>query len=247
MILKAQDVTKTFAKSGKNKNKFHLQINNFSIEEGSFTAVLGPNGSGKTTFLKIILNLLFADSGRITLLGQNHKEKTARSNVSYLPENFSFPKNFTVREIMHSFGSLKGTAPSHIDAKIEELSEAFNVDYLDEKMKGLSKGMTQTAALMHTFLNDSQFYILDEPFNGLDAVQKKAIMNYIFDLQEEKNISILITTHILSDIDKTCDTLHLIKDGRIINSASKAEIQEQFGNVEEYYLNHFENQEALSS
>ncbi|MDZ7683637.1 MAG: ABC transporter ATP-binding protein [Fodinibius sp.] len=243
MILQAKDVTKSYSSS----DDFSLQIDDFEIAEGSFTAMLGPNGSGKSTFLKIILDLLFADSGDIQLLGTNHKLPQAREKVSYLPENFSFPKNFTVRETMHAFADLKGSSPPNIGQRIAELAEAFNVDYLDKKMKSLSKGMRQTAALMNTFLYDDRFYILDEPFNGLDAVQKKAIMDYIFQQQKERNITVLITTHILSDIDKTCDMLHLIRDGSIINSATKADIQKQFDNVEEYYLNHFESVTSVES
>lgn len=246
MILKARDVTKTFGKPG--PDAFHLQIDDFEITEGSFTAILGPNGSGKSTFLKIILDLLFADSGQIEMMDVDHKNKVARTPVSYLPENFSFPEKFTVSEMLHSFAGLKeDTAARQLDAKIAELAQAFNVNYLDKKIKALSKGMRQTVALMHTFLSDDRFYILDEPFNGLDAVQKKAIMDYIFRLQEERNISLLITTHILSDIDKTCDQLHLIRGGRIVNSASKTEIQQQFGSVEAYYLNHFETKNPVTS
>ncbi|WP_441000706.1 ABC transporter ATP-binding protein [Fodinibius sp. SL11] len=245
MILQANNVSKTFKKSG--SASFHLEINHFQIRKGSFTAILGPNGSGKSTFLKIILDLLFADSGDISLMGTNHKQKQARAQVSYLPENFSFPENFTVKEMLHAFADLKETTPAQANQKISELADAFNVNYLNKKMKNLSKGMTQTAALMHTFLAEDQFYILDEPFNGLDAVQKKAIMDYIFRLQDEQNISILITTHILSDIDKTCDTLYLINDGRIINSASSNEIQDKFGSVESYYLNHFETKDPAIS
>ncbi|WP_445665465.1 ABC transporter ATP-binding protein [Fodinibius sp. AD559] len=245
MILRADNISKTFKKSG--SNAFHLDIDHLEIHDGSFAAVLGPNGSGKSTFLKIILDLLFADSGNISLTGSDHKDKQARAKVSYLPENFSFPENFTVKEMLHAFADLKDSTPGQVDQKINELADAFNVNYLNKKVKNLSKGMSQTAALMHTFLADDQFYILDEPFNGLDAVQKKAIMDYIFSLKQERNISILITTHILSDIDKTCDTLYLINDGRIINSATKDEIQEQFGSVEDYYLNHFETKDPAIS
>lgn len=245
MVLQADSISKTYKKSS--DGTFHLDIDAFQVHDGSFTAMLGPNGSGKSTFLKIILDLLFADSGTISLMGRHHQEKQARAKVSYLPENYSFPDNFTVKEMLHAFADLKETTPEQIDQKISELANAFNVTYLDKKMKHLSKGMRQTAALMHTFLADDQFYILDEPFNGLDAVQKKAIMDYIFRIQEERNISILITTHILSDIDKTCDTLYLINDGRIINSAAKDEIQKQFGSVEDYYLTYFETKDPGTS
>lgn len=241
MVLSATDILKSYGKSG-----FRLHVDRLQIQDGSFTAVLGPNGSGKTTLLKVILDLLFADSGQITLMGTDHKNKEARSKLSYLPENFSFPDHFTVREMLRSFARLNDSHIPYLESKIAELAEAFNVNYLDKKIKSLSKGMTQTAALMHTFLGDHRFYILDEPFNGLDAVQKKAIMDYMFDLQKEQNISILITTHILSDIDKTCDTLYLIKEGNIINSASKTEIQEEFESVEDYYLNHFEAKQKTS-
>lgn len=244
MILKAENVSKTFSKSG--SDAFRLRIDSFEIQEGSFTAILGPNGSGKSTFLKIILDLLFADSGHIELMNINHKKKEARRQISYLPENFSFPDNFTVEEMLRTFVDLKDSPPANLDDKITEMADAFNVDYLNKKIKNLSKGMTQTTALMHTFLSDDRFYILDEPFNGLDAVQKESIMDYLFNLQKERNISILITTHILSDIDKTCDRLYLIKEGNIINAASKAEIQKQFGSVEEYYLNHFKTKKPTS-
>lgn len=244
-MLKAQNVTKTFNKSG--GDSFQLHVDDIEIPGGSFTAILGPNGSGKSTFLKIILDLLFADSAEISLMGTDHKQKQARTQVSYLPENFSFPEKFTVKEMLHAFADLKDSPAEQIDQKINELADAFNVKYLNKKIKNLSKGMRQTTALMHTFLADDQFYILDEPFNGLDAVQKKAVMDYIFRLQDERNISILITTHILSDIDKTCDNLYLINDGQIINSATKKEIQDTFGSVEDYYLNHFETKDPAIS
>jgi len=247
MILQANNVSKTFKKS--KADTFHLNIDHLEIQDGSFAAILGPNGSGKSTFLKIILDLLYADSGHISLMDKNHKDKVSRANVSYLPENYSFPEDFTIREMLHAFADLKRSALNvgKIDHKINKLANAFNVSYLNKKMKNLSKGMRQTAALMHTFLADDQFYILDEPFNGLDAVQKKAIMDYIFRIQKERNISILITTHILSDIDKTCDMLYLINDGSIINSATKNEIQDQFGSVEDYYLNYFDTKDPVIS
>lgn len=244
MILKATDISKTYKKTRK-KEGFKLTIDSFEVKEGNFTAILGPNGSGKTTFIKIMLDLLFADRGNIQLLGHNHKNKEAREKLSYLPENFSFPEKFTVRQMLHTFAGITNTDQTDLDARIQKLAEAFNVDYLDKKIKDLSKGMRQTVALLHTFLGDYKFYILDEPFNGLDAVQKKAVMEYILDLQKRVNTAVLITTHILSDIEKTCDRLHLIRDGNIVDSADKKEIAEQHGGVEAYYLNHFESKKAL--
>jgi ABC-2 type transport system ATP-binding protein len=244
MILKATNVSKTFSKTRK-KEGFSLDINSFEVQEGNFTAILGPNGSGKSTLIKLMLDLLYLDNGSIQLLDHDHKDKEARRGLSYLPENFSFPEKFKVRQMLHTFADISQADKTNLDARINELAKAFNVDYLDKKIKDLSKGMRQTVALLHTFLGDYKFHILDEPFNGLDAVQKKTIMEYIFDLQKRKNVAILITTHILSDIEKTCDKLYLIRDGSIIDSASKDEIEQQHGGVESYYLNHFESKKAL--
>jgi ABC-2 type transport system ATP-binding protein len=244
MILQATGLKKTYGRSRKKKS-FTLQIDDFKVPENSFTAILGPNGSGKSTFIKTVLGLTFADEGTIRLLGEDHKNKASRTELSYLPENFSLPKTFTVRQVLRLFNLLSKNNPSEFDNQIKEVAEAFNVDYLDKKIKDLSKGMRQTTALMNTFLGQNSFYILDEPFNGLDAVQKKAIMSYIFGLQKRRNITILITTHILSDIEKTCDKLYLIRDGRIINSADKQEIDHKYGSVEEYYLAHFESKKVL--
>lgn len=239
MILKATDVSKTYAKSRKNPG-FTLQVDDFTVQKGSFAAILGPNGSGKTTFIKIMLGLLFADRGTIKIDGIDHTRKEARKAVSYLPENFQFPQKITVRQMLKLFSNICPADQQNLDARIDELADAFNADYLDKKIKDLSKGMRQNAALMNTFLGSRKFFILDEPFNGLDAVQKKRIMEYIFERQQRENISVLITTHILSDIEKTCDKLSLIQDGSIIHSATKKEIKREFNSVEDYYLNYLD-------
>lgn len=236
MVLKAEDISKTYK-----KGSFSLNVDSLSVKDGSFAAILGPNGSGKSTFIKLVLNLIFLDKGTIKLFGTEHTNKEARQNVSYLPENYSFPKKLTVRQMLRGFDNLNASTNEPVKKRIATLADAFDVDYLDKKMKGLSKGMRQTAALMSTFLGQARFYILDEPFNGLDAVRKKAIMDYIFDLQQHENTTVLITTHILSDIEKTCNKIHLICNGTIIDSADKSAINQQFDSVEDYYLNHFDN------
>lgn len=239
MVLNAEGISKTYKKS-KEGGQFTLNIHSLQIEADSFAAILGPNGSGKSTFIRLVLNLLFLDAGKIKLFDTEHTEKEARRNVSYLPENYSFPQKLTVRQMLKGFDHLNPDLKKPVEKRIDTLAEAFNVDYLDKKVKDLSKGMRQTAALMYTFLGGARFYILDEPFNGLDAVQKKAVMNYIFDLQQRENAAVLITTHILSDVEKTCDKIHLIRDGQIIDAATKTQINQQFDSVEDYYLNHFD-------
>ncbi len=239
MVVEARNVSKTYKKSRK-KQGFTLNIDSFKVHEGSFAAILGANGSGKTTFIKLILDLLHTDEGTIQLLGEDHKSKQARAGVSYLPENFKFPEKFTIRQMLKLYSNIGYSSYRNFNSRIDELAEVFQVDYLNKKIKDLSKGMRQNAALMHTFLGEQKFFILDEPFNGLDAVQKKRVLDYIFERQQRENISVLITTHILSDIEKTCDRLSLIRDGAIIHSATKETIHREFDSVEDYYLKHLD-------
>ncbi|MTI89547.1 MAG: ABC transporter ATP-binding protein [Balneolaceae bacterium] len=241
MIVTTNQLTKSYSKSRK-KKAFTLNIEGLELAEGEFAAMLGPNGSGKSTFIKIMLGLVKPDAGTLNLMGYDFTQKEARQKVGYLPENFSFPKFLTVRKTMQVFGGINPPEGTSIDERIEQLASDLNIDYLDEKFGKLSKGMRQTAAIMHTLLGDHSFYILDEPLNGLDAVRKQHIISYLKYLREEKNISLLITTHILSDIEKLCDTIHLIKNGEIIHSASRQMIIEEHVSVEAYYLNYFQPQ-----
>lgn len=237
--LKAEDLVSGYNGGWRKKRSFHIHIDELAIHPGSFTAVLGPNGSGKTTFIKTILDLHYAESGSITLMGKNHKEKESREWVSYLPEVYSFPENVTVKKMLIDFGSITNNDKTELAQQIDRLAEALNADFLGKKVKALSKGMRQTTALINTLLGNHRFYILDEPFNGLDAVQKKAVMDYLLKEKEDRNISILITTHILPDIDKICDMIHLIRNGRVVKSAGRDEILKTHSSVEEYYIKHF--------
>ncbi|MDZ7758581.1 ABC transporter ATP-binding protein [Rhodohalobacter sp.] len=237
-ILTAEKVVKAYSKNRKSR-PFRLEIEQFNLEQGNFSAILGPNGSGKTTFLKAILDLRFLSEGYIQINGIDHRDKSARKAVSYLPEVFSFPDDVSVKTMLLDFGSIEITDREYLEDRITSLAQKLKADFLDKKIKELSKGMRQTTALLHTFLTERRLYILDEPFNGLDAVQKKVVMDFLLGLKEKEKISVLITTHILPDIDKICDTIHLIRDGNIFKSASNNHIAEKFGSVEQFYLEQF--------
>lgn len=186
-ILTAEKVVKAYSKNRKSR-PFRLEIEQFNLEQGNFSAILGPNGSGKTTFLKAILDLRFLSEGYIQINGIDHRDKSARKAVSYLPEVFSFPDDVSVKTMLLDFGSIEITDREYLEDRITSLAQKLKADFLDKKIKELSKGMRQTTALLHTFLTERRLYILDEPFNGLDAVQKKVVMDFLLGLKERKNI-----------------------------------------------------------
>lgn len=236
-ILKVNGAKKKYGKP--NKSGFNLSIDNFEIHKGESVALLGPNGSGKTTFLKVILDLLHLDRGYVEIFGLNHRKVNSRKMLGYLPENFSFPENFSLKEVLKVLGSIGKYNIDDIDQKIEKYSKKFGINYLDIKIKNLSKGMIQTGALLHTFLGNKSLYILDEPFNGLDVVQKDNFLNFLKEKKKEDNISFLVTTHTFSDIEKICDTIYLVSEGEFIDSKSKSEIIRSNYSLKEYYLSHF--------
>jgi len=219
------------------KNQFELSIDDFSIGENNTFALLGPNGSGKTTFLKLIMDLISLDRGEINILGKNSLNKLARVDLAYLPEKLPFPVDFTARQVLFYYTSIYRSDYKVINEQIESLATSFKVDYLEQKIKSLSKGMKQTIGLISTFLDRKKLYILDEPFNGLDAVQKEIVLDYIQCIK--KNSAIIITTHTTSDIEDIYDEAYLIKKGRFIDKKNKQEVDKVYNSLKEYYLNYF--------
>lgn len=222
-------------------DKFELKIDQFDIQEGNTIALLGPNGSGKTTLLKLILDLISLDKGVIKILGESSTNKVARKDLAYLPEQVAYPSNFTAHQVLFYFSSINRNDFKRINDQIRKLAFVFRVDYLGKKIKNLSKGMVQTIGLLNTFLDSKKIYILDEPFNGLDAVQKENILGYM--RKEMDNATFLITTHVTHDIESIYDEAVIIKDGSIIEKKSKKDVMRENSSLQDYYLTYFRERE----
>lgn len=235
--LNCSNVSKTYP-----HDTFTLNIDSFEINMGDTVALLGPNGSGKTTLIKLILDLASQNSGQVTILGKDKKDKLSRAKVAFLPEQFLFPQQFSVWQVLFYYATINRTDYQEIKNQIKKIASELNVDFLHQKIESLSKGMKQTAALMNTFLEPQKFYILDEPFNGLDAVQKENVLRFLQALKDKRNITILVTTHVISDIEEIYDQVSLIKSGAIISQRRKKEVKKEFSSLKEYYLTHFQNQ-----
>ncbi|MEQ9404050.1 MAG: ABC transporter ATP-binding protein [Cyclobacteriaceae bacterium] len=197
----------------------------FSIEKGGTFAVLGPNGSGKTTILKIILGMVIPQKGEVFVNEQMVLNSwDYRKQISYLPQIARFPDNLTVRELIRMIKDLRGM-PSNEDELIEMLDlEKF----LNKKLGNLSGGTRQKVNIVLAFMFDSQILILDEPTAGLDPVSLIRLKELI---QKEKSRGkiILITTHILSLVESLADEIIFLLEGQIHFRGTIKELSEKTG------------------
>lgn len=182
-----------------------------TIPKGQITAVLGPNGSGKTTILKSILGLVVPGKGEITYHDQPlDKSGNYRQNIGYLPQIARFPDNLKVREL---FDMIQDLRSCKVDT--DSLVERFKLrPFLGQRLRNLSGGTRQKVNTVLTFMFDCELYILDEPTAGLDPVAL-LVLKELFRSQQQQGSTLLLTTHIMSLVEEVADHIIFLLDGRI--------------------------------
>jgi len=197
------------------------------IEKGKSFGFLGLNGAGKTTFVKIMLNLISPDSGNAKIFGINSSSTASRKRVGFLPENMPVFTYLTVMEFLQFHAKLIELAPEESAEQIEnvlKLTDMFENKH--KKMESLSKGMRQRAGVAQAILGNPDLLILDEPTSGLDPVGIKELRDIFLDLKG-KGTTIFMNSHLLSEIEKTCDTFAILNKGKIIYTTDRANIDEK--------------------
>lgn len=210
-ILKCTDLKKSYFR------KTALNGLNLEIKKGRITGLLGPNGSGKTTFLKIIAGILRPSSGEILINGNRPGIKT-KAQVSYLPDRDYLYKWMRISDAVNFFDDMYDDFDKE---KAGEMLKFMNLSE-DSKVRELSKGMSEKLYLTLVLSRKSQLYVLDEPLGGVDPTTREKILDAILKNYTEES-SILITTHLVSDIERLFDDVAFISEGRIV----------LFGNAEE--------------
>ncbi|MBC7128636.1 MAG: ABC transporter ATP-binding protein [Thermoplasmatales archaeon] len=215
IALEVNDVSKTY-KQGDNY-KIALEDICFSVEEGEIFGLLGPNGSGKTTLIKIIFGLMAPDKGKINIFGYEiPKERTKiidRINVVFSRAGFYW--NLTGRDHLKFYGKIYRV--KNLKEKIEELIELFELhDKIDMTADKYSTGEAMRLNLARALLNEPDLLILDEPTIGLDPILALKIRDYLIKINEEKGITILLTTHYMEEADRLCRRIAIIDEGKII-------------------------------
>ncbi len=200
----------------------------FSVQKGAIFGLLGPNGAGKTTIIRQITNIYYPDSGEILLFGESVSSKH-QNMMGYLPEERGLYKKLKVIEQLIYFGELKGLSKKEAEkrARLWLIKLGAN-DWIDKKIQELSKGMQQKIQFISTILHDPEFLILDEPFSGFDPVNAELLKDIILELKSQGK-TIILSTHVMSQVEELCDEIVLINRGKIILEGKVREIKKSFG------------------
>ncbi|HSE63854.1 MAG TPA: ABC transporter ATP-binding protein [Thermoanaerobaculia bacterium] len=198
-----------------------------SVGAGEVFGLLGPNGAGKTTTVKILLGLTRPTAGGARLFGIPVSDPESRRRVGYLPEGHRFPGYLTARQTLSIFGRMSGMARSAVAARIPDLLARVRLsDWADVKVKKFSKGMTQRLGLAAALVHDPDVLLLDEPTDGVDPVGRREIRDLLRD-EASRGRAILLNSHLLSEIELTCDRVAVLRRGRVAAQGRIADLTAQ--------------------
>lgn len=185
----------------------------FTIKEGEILGLVGPNGSGKSTLLRILTGILRPSSGKILIEGRELSESdwvSFKSSIGYMPERISFYDNLSGWEVLRLFARIKGVRFESIP---DLLKGIVSEEFLGRRVGGYSKGMRQRLNLAQALVNDPDILILDEPTSGLDPVGTKDFYEALQAVREKKRLTVLLSSHILAEIEERVDRVAILKNG----------------------------------
>jgi ABC-2 type transport system ATP-binding protein len=199
-----------------------------AVPAGSIYGFIGPNGSGKTTTLRMIMHILLPDRGEIEVLG-SRDTAAARDRVGYLPEERGLYKKMTIRRLLRYYGRLKGAATKDIDAAMDHWMRRMELPgLLDRQIETLSKGMSQKIQFVAAIVAKPSLLILDEPFSGLDPVNAQVLKDAVLELRQ-RGTTVVFSTHDMATAERMCDRIFMIFRGRKVLDGTLESIQNDYG------------------
>ncbi|GAA1443341.1 ABC transporter ATP-binding protein [Mycobacterium cookii] len=215
-VIELHDIVKTF---GTTHALDHLDL---TVEQGEVHGFLGPNGAGKSTTIRVLLGLLRADSGTVTMLGGDpwHDAATLHRRLAYVPGDVSLWPNLTGGEVIDVLARMRGGLD---EARREEMLERFDLDPT-KKARTYSKGNRQKVALVAALASRADLYLLDEPTSGLDPLMEAEFQEAVLELKQE-GATILLSSHILAEAEALADRISIIRAGRVVQSGTLAELR----------------------
>ena len=204
--------------------KEKIVVNNLSLKlNNGLYGLLGENGAGKTTLIRMICGVLNANDGSISYNGFDSSTEKYRDKLGYLPQDFGYYPDFSVLDFMLYMASVKGLSNKKAKAKSDELLELVSLSkYKNKKIKTFSGGMKQRLGIAQALLNDPKVLILDEPTSGLDPKQRVLFRNLINQIKNDRII--ILSTHIVTDVESIADEILMMKNGHIIQQGALSQI-----------------------
>lgn len=238
-VLKVEDICKNY---GDHKALDHVSL---TIPKQSIFGLLGPNGAGKTTLIRIITQIINADSGEIIINGEKLQQKHT-GIIGYLPEERGLYKKMKVGEQLLYLTQLKGMDRREAVQKIKIWLAKFEIeDWAKKNIEDLSKGMQQKIQFIATVIHEPELIILDEPFSGFDPINANLVKDEILELRE-KGSTIIFSTHRMESVEELCDDIALINNSKKILNGSKKEIKHN-NKSNTYIVNHIGDILSLSN
>lgn len=199
----------------------------FQVERGEIFGFLGPNGAGKTTTIRCMLDVLRPTSGAISIFGLDARRDALaiHRRIGYLPGDVRLPGDLTAKQFLNRYSHMAGLEP----ALLPILLDRFEIP-LDRKLKGFSKGMRQMVAIIQAFMCAPELVILDEPTSGLDPLGQRSFNEFLSD-QAEKGLTAFMSSHILSEVERICQRVAVIRSGELVAIEEIERLRERAGQV----------------
>ncbi len=242
-IVRTEDLTKVY-QLGRNRKVVGLDSLNLQIYKGEIFGLIGPNGSGKTTALKLLLGLLFPTKGKVSIFGNNVESMRVKKDIGYLPESPYYYRYLTPVELLNFYAEI-----FELKDRKERIEELLGIIGLKEarklKLTHFSKGMLERIGLGVALLNDPSLLILDEPTTGLDPIGSRETRDLFLKLKE-KGKTILLSSHYLSEIERISDRIGILYKGRLLALGGLQELFEKNGvkDVENLFIKIIEKESS---
>lgn len=213
----------------------------FSVEPGEIFGFMGHNGAGKTTTLRMLLGLTRPTTGSARVLGRDVVRDTleVRRAAGFLPASYALPPEMTARQLLHYVGAMFALPRDVVAARADALIQRFGLrDAADRALRGFSTGMTQKVGLAQALINEPRVLLLDEPTSGLDPLGRYELVQLLRELAEERGVTIVFSSHILSDVEALCRRVAVLHQARLVACGEVGALKDAHGaaTMDDLYL-----------
>ena len=218
-----------------------------SLPAGTALGLLGPNGAGKTTLLRLLLGFARADSGRVELQGRDPLDAASRRGVGFLPERLRLPGTLSLRRFLRLHGRLADRSGPELEREIDAIAELTGLrNRLGERLDQLSKGLAQRAGFAQALLGSPGLLILDEPTTGLDPLGVREARTWL-EAARERGATLLVSSHILSEVERRCDHVAILDQGRVADSGPLERVVRTGESLEDAFVRIVQRERAPSA